>query len=69
MLKKSGEKSDLQIGGLHMVKHAEVMNQLIHGTIGVGKSTLIRWLLDYIRQRGDRAIVCGLRRHFHRNSL
>jgi len=57
MLKKMGEKSDLQIGGLHMVKHAEVMNFLIHGTIGVGKSTLIRWLLDYIRKRGDRAII------------
>jgi hypothetical protein len=23
----------------------------------VGKSTLIRWLLDYIRKRGDRAII------------
>lgn len=57
MLKKAGEKSDLQIGGLNMVKNAEVMNFLIHGTIGVGKSTLIRWLLDYIRRRGDRAIV------------
>ena len=56
-LKKAGEKSDLQIGGLHMVKNAEVMNFLIHGTIGVGKSTLIRWLLDYIRRRGDRAII------------
>ena len=57
LLKKAGEKSDLQIGGLNMVKNAEVMNFLIHGTIGVGKSTLIRWLLDYIRRRGDRAIV------------
>ncbi|MBP2200601.1 type IV conjugative transfer system coupling protein TraD [Pantoea cypripedii] len=57
LLKKAGEKSDLQIGGLHMVKNAEVMNFLIHGTIGVGKSTLIRWLLDYIRRRGDRAII------------
>jgi type IV conjugative transfer system coupling protein TraD len=56
-LKKAGQKSDLQIGGLHMVKNAEVLNYLIHGTIGVGKSTLIRWLLDYIRRRGDRAIV------------
>lgn len=57
LLKKAGQKSDLQIGGLNMVKDAEVMNYLIHGTIGVGKSTLIRWLLDYIRRRGDRAIV------------
>ncbi|QKJ89285.1 IncF plasmid conjugative transfer protein TraD (plasmid) [Paramixta manurensis] len=57
LLKKAGEKSDLQIGGLHMVRNAEVMNFLIHGTIGVGKSTLIRWLLDYIRHRGDRAII------------
>ncbi|WP_261643066.1 type IV conjugative transfer system coupling protein TraD [Erwinia mallotivora] len=57
LLKKAGEKSDLQIGGLNMVKNAEVMNYLINGTIGVGKSTLIRWLLDYIRRRGDRAIV------------
>ncbi|MEI2630718.1 type IV conjugative transfer system coupling protein TraD [Erwinia aphidicola] len=57
MLKKLKQRSDLQIGGLHMVQHAEVMNFLIHGTIGVGKSTLIRWLLDYIRKRGDRAII------------
>jgi len=56
-LKKAGQKSDLQIGGLNMVRNAEVMNYLIHGTIGVGKSTLIRWLLDFIRKRGDRAIV------------
>lgn len=56
-LKKAGQKSDLQIGGLHMVKNAEIMNYLIYGTIAVGKSTLIRWLLDFIRKRGDRAIV------------
>lgn len=57
LLRKNGELSDLRIGGLHMVKNAEVMNFLIHGTIGVGKSTLIRWLLNYIRKRGDRAII------------
>ncbi|MEN4691182.1 type IV conjugative transfer system coupling protein TraD [Pantoea agglomerans] len=57
LLKKAGEKSDLQIGGLNMVKNAETMNFLIHGTVKVGKSTLIRWLLDYIRRRGDRAII------------
>ncbi|WP_323612588.1 type IV conjugative transfer system coupling protein TraD [Pectobacterium versatile] len=57
MLRKNGELSDLRVGDLHMVRHAEIMNFLIHGTIGVGKSTIIRWLLDYIRQRGDRAII------------
>ncbi|WP_238085645.1 type IV conjugative transfer system coupling protein TraD [Pseudescherichia vulneris] len=57
LLRKRGELSDLRVGDLHMVKRAEVMNFLIHGTIGVGKSTLIRWLLNYIRKRGDRAII------------
>lgn len=57
LLKKAGEKSNLQVAGLHMVRNAEIMNYLIHGTVNVGKSTIIRWLLDYIRKRGDRAII------------
>lgn len=57
LLRQNGELSDLRVGELHMVQRAEVMNYLIHGTIGVGKSTIIRWLLDYIRKRGDRAII------------
>ncbi|HCM9111359.1 MULTISPECIES: type IV conjugative transfer system coupling protein TraD [Enterobacteriaceae] len=57
LLRKNGELSDLRVGDLHMVRMAEVLNFLMHGTIGVGKSTLIRWLLDYIRKRGDRAII------------
>jgi len=57
LLRKSGELSDLRVGDLHMVRMAEVLNFLMHGTIGVGKSTLIRWLLDHIRKRGDRAII------------
>lgn len=57
LLRKNSELSDLRIGDLHLVKNAEVMNFLIHGTIGVGKSTAIRWLLDIIRRRGDRAII------------
>ncbi len=57
LLRKNDELSDLRVGDLHMVRMAEVLNFLMHGTIGVGKSTLIRWLLDYIRKRGDRAII------------
>lgn len=57
LLRRNGERSDLRIGDLHMVERAEVMNFLLHGTVGVGKSTLIRWLLNYIRKRGDRAII------------
>ena len=57
LLRKNDEISDLRVGDLHMVRMAEVLNFLMHGTIGVGKSTLIRWLLDYIRKRGDRAII------------
>ncbi len=57
LLRKNNELSDLRVGDLYMVRMAEVLNFLMHGTIGVGKSTLIRWLLDYIRKRGDRAII------------
>ncbi|KLR48148.1 type IV conjugative transfer system coupling protein TraD [Enterobacter ludwigii] len=57
LLRKNDELSDLRVGDLHMVRMAEVLNFLMHGTIGVGKSTLIRWLLDFIRKRGDRAII------------
>ncbi|MCM7243981.1 type IV conjugative transfer system coupling protein TraD [Enterobacter hormaechei] len=57
LLRQNGELSDLRVADIHMVKRAEVMNFLMHGTINVGKSTIIRWLLDYIRKRGDRAII------------
>lgn len=56
-LRQNRECSDLRVGDLHLVQRAEVMNFLIHGTIGVGKSTLIRWLFTFIRKRGDRAII------------
>ncbi|EGT5679753.1 type IV conjugative transfer system coupling protein TraD, partial [Cronobacter dublinensis subsp. dublinensis] len=32
LLRQNGELSDLRVGDLHMVKRAEVMNFLIHGT-------------------------------------
>lgn len=57
LLKSTGQYSDLAVGDLHLLLNAEVMNMLIHGTVGVGKSTIMRHLMTYIRARGDRAII------------
>lgn len=57
LLSANKEKSDLKIGDLHLVKNSEIQNFLLHGTIGTGKSTVIRYILDYIISRGDRFIV------------
>lgn len=57
MLKANHEASDLRIANQRLVLNAEVMNFLIHGTIGVGKSTAIRFLLKCIRKSGDRAVI------------
>jgi type IV conjugative transfer system coupling protein TraD len=57
LLAKNNALSPLKIGKLHLVKNSEIQNFLIHGTIGTGKSTIIRYLLDYIRKRGDRFII------------
>lgn len=57
LLAKNNALSPLKIGPLHLVKHSEIQNILIQGTIGTGKSTIIRYLLDYIRKRGDRFII------------
>lgn len=57
MLLANKAASDLKIGDLHLVKNSEIQNFLIHGTISTGKSTIIRYMLDYIVSRGDRFIV------------
>ncbi|AGO57712.1 coupling protein TraD (plasmid) [Serratia plymuthica 4Rx13] len=57
LLKENGECSDLSVYHLHLVKQSEILNLLMHGTISVGKSTIIRYLLKQIRERGDRAII------------
>jgi type IV conjugative transfer system coupling protein TraD len=49
--------SNISIAKLPMPKNFEVSHVFIHGTIGSGKSVLIRQLLDQIRERGDRAII------------
>lgn len=58
-LKKKGVKiSDCQIDGNKIFKeNFEVQHLLVDGTTGVGKSVLIRKFLEWIRERGDKAII------------
>ncbi|RRF26735.1 hypothetical protein EAN94_25735 [Klebsiella pneumoniae] len=35
----------------------EIQNFCLHGTVGSGKSEVIRRLLNYVRARGDMAII------------
>lgn len=57
-LKKKGALSSCSIDG-HKIfkKDFEVQHLLIDGTTGVGKSVAIRKLLDWVRERGDKAII------------
>jgi len=57
IIRKKNMESDLILGGLPLIKGKETSHILIHGTIGSGKSTAIKELLDQIRLRGDRAII------------
>lgn len=57
MIINNGEASDIKIEGMPLIKNAEVQHMLVHGTVGTGKSQLIRKLLTQIKKRGDRAII------------
>lgn len=57
LIRSQRQDSHLVVGGLPLIKNAEIRNFFIHGTVGSGKTVLIRQILDYIRSRGDRAIV------------
>lgn len=57
LLSANRSRSPIKIGPLHLVKDSEIQNILLQGTIGTGKSTIIRYLLDYIRRRGDKFII------------
>ncbi|MGR5096981.1 type IV conjugative transfer system coupling protein TraD [Vibrio maritimus] len=53
-----GRISDFKIDGNALLKqHFEVQHLLIDGTTGVGKSIMIRKLIRWLRQRGDKAII------------
>lgn len=57
MMKKKGEASDIRIGDLPIIKGSEIQNFLLHGTVGTGKSEVIRRLAGYARQRGDMVVM------------
>ncbi|WP_410260103.1 type IV secretion system DNA-binding domain-containing protein, partial [Klebsiella pneumoniae] len=54
---RDGMASDIKIGDLPILKNSEIQNFCLHGTVGSGKSEVIRRLLNYVRARGDMAII------------
>ncbi|MCE0391565.1 TraD N-terminal domain-containing protein, partial [Klebsiella pneumoniae] len=56
-MKRDGVASDIKIGDLPILKNSEIQNFCLHGTVGSGKSEVIRRLLNYVRARGDMAII------------
>ena len=57
MMKKRGEASDIRIDALSLKKDAEIQNFAMHGTVGSGKSQLMRKILAFLRERGDLVIL------------
>lgn len=57
MLKKDGKDSDIRIGDLPIIRDSEIQNFCLHGTVGAGKSEVIRRLANYARKRGDMVVI------------
>ncbi|EPA8167213.1 type IV conjugative transfer system coupling protein TraD, partial [Yersinia enterocolitica] len=57
LMKKRGEASDIHIDKLPLKLNAEIQNFAMHGTVGTGKSTLMRKVLKCLRERGDLVII------------
>ncbi|MFH7526293.1 type IV conjugative transfer system coupling protein TraD [Aeromonas sp. A5] len=57
MMRRKKQASDIKIDHLPIKKDSEIQNFAIHGTVGSGKSTLMRKFLDQCRQRGDMVII------------
>ncbi|EMW3576740.1 type IV secretion system DNA-binding domain-containing protein, partial [Yersinia enterocolitica] len=50
LMKKRGEASDIHIDKLPLKRDAEIQNFAMHGTVGTGKSTLMRKVLKCLRE-------------------
>jgi len=56
-LRLNGEASNLKAGKLPLKKDGEIQNFSMHGTVGTGKSTLIREILLHLKATGKPAII------------
>ncbi len=56
-IKYDKNNSDIEIDGFPLILNSECQHQLVHGTVGTGKSQLIMKIMDSLRKRGDRVIV------------
>ncbi|QLK63908.1 type IV conjugative transfer system coupling protein TraD (plasmid) [Enterobacteriaceae bacterium Kacie_13] len=57
MMKSRGQASDIKVDHLPIKKDSEIQNFGMHGTVGSGKSTLMRKFLSFLRERGDLVII------------
>lgn len=57
MMRRRRQASDIKIDHLPIKKDSEIQNFAMHGTVGSGKSTLMRKFLDQCRERGDLVII------------
>ncbi|WP_314723315.1 type IV conjugative transfer system coupling protein TraD [Rahnella variigena] len=57
MMKSRDQASDIKVDDLPIKKDSEIQNFGMHGTVGSGKSTLMRKFLSYLRERGDLVII------------
>lgn len=57
LMKKRGEVSDIRIDALPLKLNSEIQNFAMHGTVGSGKSQLMRKILKQLRERGDLVIL------------
>ena len=59
-IKKAYQASDINIGGVPIIKGSERYHTLITGTTGSGKTNLLYELLLQIEARGDKAVIFDL---------
>lgn len=57
LMRKRGKASHIVIDGLPIVKDSEIQNFAMHGTVGTGKSTLMRKKLLQLREAGVPVII------------